>query len=162
MNNYIGEIMSKEYRIYKPNKTNNGAASKIQCATKKKDGKYDEAMLFWEMAPQTGTDDNDNASFDWKAKDKETKSVLIKLGIVDVAEILLFLHGRKKEVKLFHQNNNGNTAMNFTMYNDQYSVQLSSKVGENITRVKHLISPGEGMVLAILLKDFVTLYHGWT
>ena len=53
-------------------------------------------MLFWDMAKQTkvAANDDDNAAFGWK----EDSKVSMKLGPVDIAEILMVLTGKKAKV----------------------------------------------------------------
>lgn len=49
----------KEFRIYRPNKKNNGSAAKFQFSEKEKNrnGKvYKDRMVFLELSKQTGVD----------------------------------------------------------------------------------------------------------
>lgn len=150
--------MSKELRIYKPKKTGDGAASKVQMIIKDK-GKYKEYNCFWEITKQTGVDKEGNASFAW-SKDKDRNgSITVKMGLPDIAEFLLVLAGKKEEAKLFHKNTKGNTAINFKKYNDGFAIQISNQVDKVLTKHQHLISGGEGLILEILLKDYLVKYH---
>jgi len=169
--------MSREYRIYKPNKKGAGAASKFQCKTKTKkigDKEYPELILFVETAPQTGTDDNDNASFAWAQQGKSPSSVTMKLGMPDIGEMLLTLTGKTKfvgpppkagrtvESGLFHQNKNGNTSLRLKWSDGTLFLNLSSQdKNKNVTKVGHSLTPGEAAVLAVLLEEFVVKYHDW-
>tara|TARA_Y100001949_G_C15958850_1_gene318283 strand:- start:548 stop:1096 length:549 start_codon:yes stop_codon:yes gene_type:complete len=167
----------KEFRIYKPNSKNSGAASKFQCTTKYKkigDKEYPEMVLFLESAPQTGTDDNGNASFGWSQQGKSGKSVTMKLGMPDIGEILLVLTGKTKfvgpspksgrtvEPGLFHKNKNGNTSLRLKWSDGKLYLNLSSQDSKkDVSKVGHSITPGEATVLAVLLESFVAQYHGW-
>jgi hypothetical protein len=172
------QLQPKEYRIYKPNSKNSGAATKFQCRVKevgKGDKKYPELFLFVEMAQQTGTDENDNAKFDWAGKENPNpKSVTMKLGLPDVGEILLVLMGRKKfvgpepkegqkiESGLFHQNNDGNTSMRLKWDNGKLYLNLSAQdKAKNLVKVSHSITMAEAVVLEHLLQHFIVAYHAW-
>ena len=109
-----------EYRIYKPNKQNNGAATKFQVKITEKD--YVSAVdrkkveLFIVSTEQTGLDEKQNAKFAWN---DPTKEVTMKLGIPDVSEMLITLRQMKKVAGtvdgkykgLFHQNPKGNSSL---------------------------------------------------
>lgn len=163
---------SKEYRVYKPNKNNNGSALKIQYKMKPKQGKdYSEGMLFLEIAVQTGTDENGNASFDWAmAEGYKGKSVTMKLGLTDIGELLLVLNGKKEYagppakpgqksgMGLFHQNKNGNTVLKFGKIPNGYAAQLSTSK-EHSFRIS--VSDGEAEILKVLLEQAILLIHRW-
>lgn len=166
----------REYRVYKPNKAGNGAATKFQCVCKPRKGKtFSEPMIFMEMANQTGTDANGNAQFDWKQPGQmETQSVLMKFGMNDVGEILAVLMNQKPMVGnvvsdfndskgLYHQNQNGNTVLKFGKVNGQYYLAMSNKntTTNTVCRAKHTLTIAEGVILAQLLRDFITLYYEW-
>ena len=161
--------MSKEFRIYKPTKAQNGAASKFQVSVKKIKEKYEEVMLFWEMAEQTGIDENNNASFDWTKPEKDIhRSITMKLGSNDVGELLCVLSGkkefvgRKKEEGLFHQNQSGNTILKFAkMDRGGYYAALSAKRSGVLMSIKHSLTDSEGTILEQLLKDFVSSLYKW-
>ena len=149
----------KEFRIYKPRKTMDGLASKIQFVVKKK-GKYDEAMSFWEISKETTPENSENASFDWRSdKNPQSKSITIKLGLPDISSFLLVLMGIQESIKLFHQNKNGNVSINFGKYKDGYSLNVSSQVNGEILKLGHTISAGEGIILEVLFKDYIVKYH---
>jgi hypothetical protein len=166
----------KEYRIYKPKKTS-GSALKLQYRFKsrREDKKYPEAMLFLEIACQTGTDSNDNASFDWAhTEEYKGSSVTMKLGLPDVGELLLVLTSKKEYAGpapkggnkvapgLFHQNKNGNTILKFAKMSGGYSgyvAQLSTGK-DNSYRIS--ITEGEAIIMKILLEQFVIQHHNWS
>src|SRR6187402_2909445 len=105
--------MSKEFRIYRANKSNTGTATSWQLSYKSEE-KYDKYIPFLMAANQTGTDANGNAQFDWDNK------ITIKLGENDLGEIMSVLERRKNEVGfngkgLYHQSpNGGNKVIYFT------------------------------------------------
>ena len=59
-----------QWRVYKPNKSNSGAASRLEMKTVESEKvgangpfKIRDVQLFWVASPQTGTDNNCNAKF---------------------------------------------------------------------------------------------------
>ena len=153
----------KEFRIYKPKKSEDGAAAKFQFVVKaRREGGFPEAMLFLEMALQTGVDGNDNAMFDWSGQEGSTgNSVTVKLGIPDVSELLLALRRHKDEGKLFHKNDKGNVTVSLKKLDDKMALNVSSQRDRKLTRVGLMVSPGECIVLSQLLSDFISAYYGW-
>jgi hypothetical protein len=167
--------MSRELRVYKPNRAGNGAALKIQYRNKKKQGKeFVEPMLFLEIAKQLGVDSNDNAKFDW-AGNAETHtgfSVTMKLGCVDVGEILCVLLGQKTQVGpppkgsqrassgLFHKNKNGSTVLKFASLTDNtgYAMQLSTSKEHSF---RLMLTQGEGIQLRVMLEEFLRKFYDW-
>tara|TARA_R100000005_G_C4886613_1_gene135563 strand:+ start:56 stop:559 length:504 start_codon:yes stop_codon:yes gene_type:complete len=157
-----------EYRIYKPYKEDSGAASSFQLKiTNDSDapsGRQRKVELFWVSCQQTGVNkETKNASFGW---DDSTKSATMKLGLVDVGELLLFLEGKKEDVSLFHQNRSGNTVVKMKKAQNKsgpvISFQMSSKrEGNPLVKISHYISMGESQIILQLLKDFVSVYHNW-
>ncbi len=163
-----------EFRIYKPTKSNSGAASSLQTKLTMVKERW-ELQLFWvatQQVPSTG----ENASFAWKDKEK---TVTMKLGDPDVGEMLAVLNGQKdsmgrKESKdkpgkgLYHQNANGNTTMSLQEnHNDatgevSYYVRLASKSkAGKLVEVKHSITVGEAQFLRVLLNHWVLASYGW-
>ncbi len=140
---------NQEFRIYRPNKAGQGAASQIQLV--EKEGKL---IAFWTMTKQTGTDDNGNASFGWKDKDK---TITFKMEDTDLGEILavMFRYSEKAggEKGIYHQNASGNTVMHF----DGKNVRLSSKKKDaaEAVAISHGISSGELAVLKVLFEYIV-------
>ena len=150
----------KEYRIYRPNKQGNGTASKVSMRTNK-ETRYNDKYLFWEIAPQTGVDENKNASFDWRTKDKkDTKSIVVKIGLPDCGEMLAVLKGRAESVDLFHQNQHGNSVIKFGWNNKKLGIQISSKKGDaEPNRLQHGISIGEAAILEVFFEYYVVYHH---
>lgn len=155
-----------EYRIYKPYKQSDGAASGFQMKiTHDPEAKWNKRSvdLFWVATNQVGINpETKNPKFGW---DDTSKSATMKLGLMDVGEILLILQGKKEEVTLYHQNNQGNTIVKLkkaqTKSGPVLNFQMSSKRGEALVKVSHNISQAEAQILIQLLKDFVSSYHSW-
>lgn len=154
--------MSKDFRLYKPLKNGDGAVSSWQLSRKKNQyGEYFVAFL--EVASQLpNKDENGNDRFDWDNK------IIVKLEIVDIAEILSVLRGLKDQVgskgSLFHESNNGNKmiSFNYNTNNSSYYLRVShKKPNGDLQAVQHSISPAEGIILGELLKRAVVKVHGW-
>lgn len=163
-----------QWRVYKPKKTNDGAASKLECKvvtfTKEKDGQkfpVRKVQIFWVSTQQTGTDANDNASFGWE---DEKKQVTLKLGEVDLGEILAVLNGKKtvagvtdgKYKGIYHQNEKGNASFLLERKDTGYYLRVSKKVGAMApVVVMHQISLGEGEILKVIIEAAVRLTYQW-
>lgn len=159
-----------EYRIYKPNKANNGSATRLQLKVKQE--RFRVVQFFWESAQQTGVDKDGNASFAW---DVPAKKVTFKMKDGDVGEILAVLNGLKqgagqvkdgKSAGIFHKNLNGNTIFKFVKLEKDgtfcYWVQISSQKNDGTkVEVKHSITIAEGEVLRILLQNVLTCMYPW-
>jgi hypothetical protein len=80
----------------------------------------------------------------------------MKLGLMDVGELLLILQGKKEEVTLYHQNRQGNTIVKLkkaqTKSGPVLNFQMSSKRGKDLVKVAHNISQAEAQILIQLLK----------
>lgn len=165
----------QQWRVYKPKKENNGAASRVEVKVvteeREKDGKRftdRDVQLFWVASPQVGVDSAGNASFSWK-EENDTKSVTLKLGENDIGEILAVLNRKKKqagsEKGIFHKNQNGNTIFTFeySEYNGNvsYKIRLAKQVKGVVTAVTHSITIGEGEILKVLLESAVRLMYQW-
>tara|TARA_R110002020_G_scaffold431514_1_gene641572 strand:- start:118 stop:627 length:510 start_codon:yes stop_codon:yes gene_type:complete len=155
-----------EYRIYKPYKQSDGAASGFQMKiTHDPEAKWNKRSvdLFWVATNQVGINpETKNPKFGW---DDNSKSATMKLGLMDVGELLLILQGKKEEVTLYHQNRQGNTIVKLkkaqTKSGPVLNFQMSSKRGEALVKVAHNISQAEAQILIQLLKDFISSYHSW-
>jgi len=159
-------IRPKEYRIYKPYDKDKGGASAFQMkVTLTPEEKIKRKVeLFWVAAKQTGVDDNKNARFGWQ---DPASSATMKIGMIDVGEILLALRGKKEEVNLYHQNRSGNTVVKInrgsTKNGPVLNFQMSSKRGDSeVVRVRHNITQGEAQVLDHLLSDFISESYRWS
>ncbi len=157
-------VLVKEWRCYKPTGAGKGAASKIQAVNR--NGKL---MVFLVISPQTGIDENDNASFAW-SNENDTSSVTVKLGETDIGEILAVLDGLKlmagnKEKGMFHKNEKGSTTITFEQgeYNGEINYRLrASKKADGAAQAiahQHYISAGESRILKQVLEKIInTMY----
>src|SRR6476661_202055 len=115
---------AKEFRIYRANSQGTGSATKWQLSHKP-DEKYNQWMVFLVAAKQTGKDENDNASFDWN------NNITVKLGIIDVGEILAVLSGAKNSLgqkgSLYHQLNgvSKSVALNYDQDRGTYYLKIT-------------------------------------
>ncbi len=152
----------KQLRLYKPNKSNNGAASKWELSFKPEQ-KYNQYMFFLELAKQKGeTDENGNSQFDWDG------AISIKLGENDLGEIISVLERRKESVgakgSLFHQTpGGGNKVLNLEATDNGFSLAASAQDAEKKSsgKIYHSISHGEAAFLLVLLKKAVETIYGW-
>ena len=161
-------IRPSEYRIYKPYGEDKGAASafqmKITIDPDAKPGRQRLVELFWVATNQSGMNPTtNNPSFGW---DDKTKTATMKLGLMDVGELLAVFQGKKPEVTLYHQNKAGNTIAKLkqgqTKSGPVLNFQMSSKRNDrDLVRVSHNISQGEAQVLSQLLRDFVSACYQW-
>jgi len=144
-------------KIYKPNKTNNGAASQF-CWS------HEKRCIFIESAPQMPDRDGEgNSLFDWK-----NNKIIFKLGPPDIAEILCVLDGIKSSVGyadkgLFHSSGNNNAVLKFQKADKSgYYFGISvKKEGSEPVAIKHSITDGEGMILQILLRRAIEIVYDW-
>lgn len=159
-----------EYRIYKPNKSGNGSATRLQIRHGDKQGRP-VVYLFIESTQQTGTDSEGNASFGWKEPEKK---ITFKLDVVDIGELLAVLNGAKnfagnpaKDGKggmgIFHQNDAGNTVLKFekSEQGNVYWYGLSSKRNGKLLAIKHMVTLGEAEILYLLLQEAVKMMFAW-
>ena len=160
-------IRPKQYRIYKPYKKNEGAASafqlKLTLDNEASLGKQRVVELFWVATNQTGVNESTGHSmFGW---DDSSKSITMKLGLPDVGELLCLFDRDKEEISLFHQIKSGNTVLKMKEIQNKQGVgfrfQMSAKRDDSLTKVGHNVSMADSKVLKQLLKDFVSLYHDW-
>lgn len=168
MSDEIKYNMPVEFRVYKPNKSNNGNASKFQLSVKA--NKYgDDVCIFIETTKQTGMDANDNATFAWKDKEQ---TITFKCEETDIGEILTVLNGVKDSLgqkgSLYHQNNKGSTTLSLNRavkdgVASGYYFQISRKINEtnNVLMLKHTISLGEAEIIRVLLNDAVSRKYRW-
>ena len=148
--------MSKQFRVYKPKKTDDGSVSAWEISYKK--DKYDHYEFFLEMANQLpGKDKNDNQQFDWENK------ITAKLGALDIGEILLVLERQKDSVgskgSLFHKTSKGNKVINFNYLEKYKSFGLKISSQDEKTKktiaFNQLISLSEGVIIRELLKSAI-------
>ena len=162
-----------QWRVYKPNKSNTGAASRLEMKTvitERGDAEIRDVQLFWVASPQTGTDEKGQAAFAWREKD-DKKSVTLKLGEADVGELLAVLNNEKPEAGqtggkfpgIYHQNQSGSTTFSFKKAEGKgYYIRLAKKPnGGELTEVKHTLSFGEAQILKVLLERAVIEKYQW-
>jgi len=164
-----------EWRVYKPKKTKDGAASKLELKVintpTTKDGKTyyrRNAEVFLVSTKQTGEDDNGNASFGWS---DSSLTVTAKLGETDLGEILALLNWKKKVAGaetgkykgIFHKNDKGSTSILLERSdNGYYSLRIAKKVGnDGPSVVSHTISFGEAEVLKIVIEAAIRAKYNW-
>jgi len=161
----------KEWRVYKPKKTNDGAASKLECRVEPREKEtstggvfiQNKMLVFWVATKQTGTDANGNASFGWK---DPALHITVKLDEPDLGEILAVLNGYKtitgqsgeKWKGMFHKNEKGSTSF-FIEKNENgtgYTVRVSKKNdGEQAIQISHQLTFGEAEVLRVIVEQIV-------
>ncbi len=150
----------QQYKIFKPNKSLQGAASQWELNAEK-------GMMFVEFANQKTTEDK-SVSFDWEDK------IVMKLGVSDIGDILATLvglqdgigpkdgEGRRKGI--YHQTDKGNTILQLAKKNgaDVFYIRISKKPknGQPIVAT-HSMTLGEGMVLSTLLRRAIEVIHLW-
>jgi len=164
----------KDFRVYRVTKNNTGAASKVQVVEKTKqkgDKTYSEINVFWESTVQVGVDTDGNGQFDWTKNGDDTTgkgSITLKLGMVDVGELLAVLNGRKTCIGtdpskgIFHKTNSDcNKSMQFVMEEGKgYSFRMSEKGPGGLKQVKHTFSFSDGELLRVVLTEAVRMYYG--
>lgn len=156
----------QEFRIYRPNREKNGAATRFQMrlvdSTKVKGQK--RVLFFLESAVQTGEDENGNAKFAWQEADKR---VIMKLEALDMGEIIAVINHHKEQVGggkgLYHEHSGGNTVLNFARAKNggfYFGVSSKKKDGGAVLQIKHLISDAEAIILKVLLEDAILRIYG--
>ena len=152
---------TREFRVYRANKSNNGVASAWQLSYKP-DNKYDKWIVFLSVSRQTGTDENGNAQFDWD------NAIRMKLGEVDIGEILAVLTGCQPKAgyngSLYHQApDGGNKVLNFDSVENGFSLRVSAQKPDKTRVGPHMqtFSFGEGMTLKTLLERALITIYDW-
>ena len=166
-----------QWRVYKPNKSNTGSASRLEMKTVESEKvgangpfKIRDVQLFWVASPQTGTDSNGNAKYPWSEKD-DKKSITLKLGEADIGEILAVLNNEKEEAGqsggrfsgIYHQNAKGSTTFGFKKAEGKgYYIRLARKPKSgSLSEVKHTLSFAEAQILKVLLQQAVIEKYQW-
>jgi hypothetical protein len=167
---------AKEWRIYKPQKNNDGAASKLELKITDKDyvdkegnnRKLRDVQMFWVLTQQIGVDENNNATFAWT---DANKTVTLKLNETDLGEILAVLNGLKtvtgatgsKYEGLFHKNEKGSATLCLkAVENRGYTVRATKKVGNNHpVAIYHTLSYGEVSILKVVVEAAVRQIYQW-
>ncbi len=143
----------KKFKVYKPNKTGNGAALQFDFNEEKK-------SVFVEMAKQTGPQ-----LFDWSNK------LSFKMAVTDISKLLLVLEAKVKNIELFHDPSKGgyavsaetrNSTVSFMKMDRGFYFKLSTQAqGGQVASVALPISDDEAIILRILLEKAVEKIYGW-
>ena len=148
-------MYTKDYIVYKPRKTNNGAASSWSLNVEKQ-------SLFLEMSQQfsDGVKREDKKVFDWDNK------AIMKLGIADIGSLISVFEKREPVAKLFHEHPNGtdNSSLKVDTNNDRggwFVTMGVKKGGGDVRQISHSLTFAEGTILLVLLKQAVLRFYGW-
>lgn len=142
------------FKIYRANKNDPSRGVAVSVEYNKKN------MVLWVAAPQSG-EKNGNPTFAWN--NKET-AITMKMGAVDIGEILACLNGDKAfvgatEKGLYHQNPLGNAGFSMKRQNDGYVVRISMKRGDKLVAYNHRITLGEAALMRVFLEACVIKMH---
>lgn len=153
------DYKGRSLAFYHPNNRGNGTALRLEPRLNRNDAdRYN--CFFLEMAPQKSTALREEsrtipATFDWSNK------ITVKLGFLDLAEILVVLEGKSMRVGgdrsgLFHASGGGNTLISLQRNPEQktYYLALSAKRGKEDTPQKLgiMLSEVEATGLRCLLQ----------
>lgn len=169
-----------QHIIHKPNRSGTGQALKLQLRLEPKwintesGGYFDreankQGGLFLELVPQSGKDDNGNATFAWR---DDSKVIRCKLGIPDITGLLTaireyrilnrvvppYLQGKAAKengVELFHKFERGSTIISYS-FDEQQSILRISK-GKDLYR-SIAITLGEELLLQRYLELALDAY----
>lgn len=162
--------LTRPFCLYKPNKNKEGVAS--QFAFNKpiyENNKEVKRGAIWlDIARQISGDNQEYDRFDWANK------LTMKLGPVDISELISVLRGDKKSVgtkarpdskysSLFHKSPKQTSMLGFSRAdNGTIWIRLSvKKDGENeFTALQHPINDNECVTLLILLTRFTEIIYG--
>lgn len=140
-----------QFTIYKPVKSGKGGALRFELSPER-------GAIFVEGAHQ---EEGQVRRFKWTSK------IVMKWGLGDLGEALAVIERRQPEAKLFHKNEKGNTAFELKYQADRkppnFFATLSSQRGDtkDVDRLGISLSPGEGAVLAALLRHAAVVLAGW-
>lgn len=158
--------LKPQYRVYKPKPSKQGAALQIESKPKGKNG---TDCIFLTAVQQKGEDEKGNASFYWpgdKNEDSGKFSVIMKLGVVDIGELLCLLSFKKMDISLFHQTEHSNSILKASRNVPEdkakpqsYYFNISSKRGDDLVKINIPLTLGEGEVLRVLLNRFIEEYY---
>lgn len=147
------QAFEKKFKVYKPNKTGNGAALQFDFNEEKK-------SVFVEMAKQTGPQ-----LFDWQNK------LSFKMAVTDISKLLLVLEGKLKNIELFHDPSKGgyavsaetrNSTVSFMKMDRGFYFKLSTQAqAGQVASVAIPLSDDEAIILRILLEKAVEKIYGW-
>jgi threonine synthase len=109
--------------------------------------------MFFEIAnAKEGTD-----RMDWDNK------INMKIGVSDIGKILAGLKGRK-EIKIYHENSRGNSALNIAegQQPGTYGFKFSKKEGEDLKSAMIYLNAEDMNVFLILLESGLPQMLGWS
>jgi len=150
------------YKIYRAKTNGGGVASQFELDRSKK-------AVWFSMAPQLDKAATDkDAKFDWK-----NNKLSVKLGLVDIGELLAVLDRKQsgvgpqgsdgKHKGLFHRNKTGCATVSFA-FNDSGILYIGigiKKKSDNVKRLYHSVSNGEAAILRVLLRQAVLILTEW-
>ncbi len=137
------------YTIYKPNGQGSGGAISFSFNRAK-------GAVFVEAASQSG-----EKQFAWQDK------IIMKWGLSDLGSIVAGLQGKQPQIKLFHQNDRGNSACSLISRQDSGPVPfllcVSRQISENrqVQKVAITLSDSEAVILESALRIAVSRLLGW-
>jgi len=137
------------YTIYKPNGQGNGGA--VSFAFNRSKG-----AVFVEAASQSG-----DKQFAWQDK------IIMKWGLSDLGSILAGLQGKQPQVKLFHQNDRGNSACSLVSRQDAaqapflFSISRQTTENRQVQKVAITFSDAEAVILENALRIAVSRLLAW-
>lgn len=161
MNQPVKKFKRKPYyNIYKPLKKADAGAALQFSYDAMKQGVYLEAARQKGEKLAIGSKDQ----FDWEGK------IVFKLGTVDVGNLLLLFNGRKAEIKLIHQPQDGAHTSVLEVKKqsgqyDNYALKLSKTVkgegGNTTSSVSMYVDHHEIAVLAHFMRESLTRMLGF-
>lgn len=142
--------MTENFKLYKPRKSGDGAASQWNVNPSKK-------AVFLELAQQIGPMGSEKM-FDWENK------ICVKLGTNDIGELIATLENRQTTINggkgLFHQTETSNASVNLTRGDNGWFLNVGVKK-EELVKISHTITFGEGALLLTLLRIAVQRIYEW-
>lgn len=145
---------NNKFYIYRANKSNNGCASCLELSVK--EGR--EVMGFWTVARQNSElNANGDATFAWGDR---SETVCVKLGAVDLGQLLALLYGYQNDVGggkgLYHQNNHGSTVFNFSKTGIR--VSRKDKEDKEALILNHALAPSDLAILKVVLEEMIRVF----
>jgi Whirly transcription factor len=136
------DFKGRSISFYHPNSKGTGSALRLEPRLNRDDNdRYN--CFFIEMAPQKslasrGSNGLTPATFDW------TKKITVKLGFLDIAELLTVMEGRAPKVGgerngLYHASGGSNTMIAFLRNPEQGTYYFSLSIKRNKEEVPHKI-----------------------
>lgn len=131
--------------------------SQLQVQLKKpgtdNNGQIVRGCMFFEIANAIEGSDK----MDWNNK------INMKIGVSDIGKILAGLKSRK-EIKIYHENSQGNSALNIAegQQPGTFAFNFSKKVGDQVQRANIYLNVEDMNVFLILLETGLPAMLGWT